>query len=323
MKGTEINEIENDSQRSPLLEKKTKSSVYYSWKSFGIVSMSLLICSILAMAIFSTVRLTISPYPSCQLNPLTCEDQLRITDDLFSWSRVLVVVAHPDDAETAAGGTIASLVEQGTEVRYVILTSGNKGTNNRSMTPEELVVIRQKEQLAAAQVLGVTSVDFVGIDDGELLDTQEVRENLTRFIRKYRPEAVMTWNPTRRHSEYLYYLEHRDHRNAGQITLDCCYPTARDFLYFPHQLKEEGLEPWNVKRAYLFSWDWVTEFPSSNIIVDIGSTLSTKIKAMQEHKSQVGNDSKVEESLTSMAAALGKASYPKYAEWFTRVLFPN
>ena len=130
--------------------------------------------------------------------------------------RVMVVTAHPDDSEFGAGGTVAKLVKEGRQVTYCILTNGDKGSGDRSMTPERLAAIREEEQKNAARVLGVEVVDFLGFPDCELEDTRESRR------------AV--------------------------IAIDCVYPLARDHMAFP-ELLEQGLEPHKVKEIYMMWWD--------------------------------------------------------------------
>jgi LmbE family N-acetylglucosaminyl deacetylase len=281
---------------------------------------------------------------ACREFPLTCHEQFKNTKGLLDFDRFLVVVAHPDDAATCAGGTVAVLAkEHGKTVRYVVMTSGDKGTSNHSMSSRELAAIRRQEQLNAAAVLGVASVDFFDVSDGELVDTMEIRGRLTRLVRTYKPQVILTWDPLHDVSLYNYYLEHRDHRASGQIALDVAYPTARDFLYFPEQFFEEHLEPWDVEQVYLFSWRWWPAPPGSNYVVNIsGSGMELKIKSMLEHKSQVGKNVQGEiEYLENMGRALAQVSPHanisstgptrsrvsrgsfEYAEWFKRVLFPG
>src|SRR5437764_668736 len=142
----------------------------------------------------------------------------------------MVVTAHPDDSEFGAGGTGAKMVKEGREVTYVIITNGNKGSSDRSMTPERLARIREEEQRNAARALGVERVEFLGYADGEVEDTRDLRRDVSRMIRKWRPDLVICQNP---HRTYLLGASHRDHRIAGGVTLDCVYPLARDHMAFP------------------------------------------------------------------------------------------
>src|SRR5262245_13457643 len=126
--------------------------------------------------------------------------------------RVMVVTAHPDDAEFGAGGTVARMVKEGRQVTYVVVTNGNKGSSDRAMTPERLAALRADEQRHAARTLGVEHVEFLGYDDGEVEDTRDLRRDVTRQIRKWRPDLVIAQNPDR---TYNLYASHRDHRITG------------------------------------------------------------------------------------------------------------
>jgi len=185
----------------------------------------------------------------------------------------LVVAAHPDDAEFGAAGTVARWIREGKQVVYVVCTKGDKGTQDRSLTPERLAAIREQEQLAAARVLGVREVVFLRYPDQSLEDTPFFRKQLVRLIRLYRPTTVATLDPYRR------YLWHRDHRITGQAVLDAVYPLARDHLAYP-DLLDEGLEPHKV-RELLF---WGAE--DINYRSDITATFDLKIAALRCHESQ-------------------------------------
>lgn len=187
---------------------------------------------------------------------------------------VLVVAAHPDDAEFGASGTVARWIREGKEVVYVLCTSGEKGTSDRSVSPQWLARVREKEQVAAANVLGVREVVFLRYPDQGLEDSVELRRDIVRVIRKYRPDTVVTLDPYRR------YIWHRDHRITGQVVLDAVYPFARDHLAFPGLLKE-GLEPHKVKEVFL----WASE--DANHKVDITDTFHLKVAALRCHESQV------------------------------------
>ncbi len=187
---------------------------------------------------------------------------------------VLVVAAHPDDAEFGASGTVAHWTREGKAVVYVLCTSGEKGTSDRNVSPERLAKVREEEQLAAARILGVREVAFLRYPDQGLEDGTEFRKDIVRAIRKYRPAIVVTSDPYRR------YLWHRDHRITGQVVLDAVYPFARDHLAFP-ELIEEGFEPHKVKEI-LF---WASE--DVNYRVDVAGTFDLKLAALRCHESQV------------------------------------
>jgi LmbE family N-acetylglucosaminyl deacetylase len=189
---------------------------------------------------------------------------------------VLVVTPHPDDAEFGVAGTVAKWTREGKQVVYVVCTNGNKGTSNPDVKPDELAKIRQNEQRAAAEILGVREVVFLENEDQGLEDTPEFRKQIVRMIRRYRPEMVVTADPYRR------YIWHRDHRIAGQVTIDAVFPYARDHLAYP-DLLEEGLQPHKV-REMLF---WASE--NINFRSDITATFDFKLAALRCHKSQVNS----------------------------------
>ncbi|HEV8441247.1 MAG TPA: PIG-L deacetylase family protein [Methylomirabilota bacterium] len=224
--------------------------------------------------------------------------------------RVMVITAHPDDSEFGAGGTVAKLVKEGKQVSYCILTNGNKGSSDRSMTPERLVEIREEEQRNAARVLGVETVDFLGFPDCELEDTRQSRLAVTAAIRRHRPDLIITQNP---HRTKNFGGSHRDHRIAAGIALDCVYPLARDHMAFP-ELMDQGLEPHKVKEVHMMWWD------HPEVVVDISDTIDLKIKALACHVSQIRDMAAVERRVRERAAELGKATSFGYAETFDRIV---
>lgn len=260
----------------------------------------------------------------CAVNPLSCHDQ---DVPILQINVAAVIAAHPDDIETACGGTVAALVSNGTKVHYILVTNGDKGTQNRSMTTAELSAIRMEEQIRAAAVLGVASVDFLGVGDGDVTNSESLQRNLTRLIRKYRPQSIFTWDPalTGLESLYVHGLQHSDHRTTGLATLDVVYPKIRDFLYFP-ELIDEGFETWHVSQVFLFAWSLDVQNPSSLFTVDISNFFELKAKALLQHRSQIGNPQAEVANLEKMGKALSSATSPRsptqtYAEWFRRVLF--
>jgi LmbE family N-acetylglucosaminyl deacetylase len=187
---------------------------------------------------------------------------------------ILVVTPHPDDAEFGVAGTVARWTSKGKQVVYVVCTNGNKGTSDPDVKPDALAETRQEEQRAAAEVLGVREVVFLENPDQGLEDTPEFRKQIVRMIRRYRPQTVVTADPYRR------YIWHRDHRIAGQVTIDAVFPYARDHLAYP-DLLEEGLQPHKV-REMLF---WASE--DINYLSDITATFDLKLAALRCHESQV------------------------------------
>ena len=191
--------------------------------------------------------------------------------------RAMVIFAHPDDAEIGAGGSAAKWANQGCEITYVQCTTGSSGSNDRTMTSEAIVPIRAAEQQAAADHIGVKNVEVLDHADGWLDPDRVFLEELVRVIRKHRPVVVFAHDPHR-----FAGFNHRDHRAVGITAMDAIYPYARDHLHFPHQVDDEGLEPWKVRYAML----WGTDQP--NAIVDISDSLETKVEALFKHESQVG-----------------------------------
>ena len=190
---------------------------------------------------------------------------------------VIVITPHADDAEGGVGGTVVRWTREGKNVVYVVCTYGDKGTSDINMDPQELVRIREQEQLAAARLIGVSKVIFLRYPDQSLEDTPEFRKELVRLIRRYRPEVVVTADPHRR------YLWHRDHRITGRVVLDAIFPCARDHLSYP-DLLEEGLRPHKVREV----WLWATQEP--NYRSDITDTFDIKMAALRCHQSQVGDN---------------------------------
>lgn len=221
---------------------------------------------------------------------------------------LLIIAPHTDDAEFGIAGTVCNWVHQGKVVAYCIVTNGDKGTSDKALSPAELVKMREKEQWDAARKLGVSDVVFLGYHDQELEDTPELRKDIVREIRRFRPETVATTDPYRR------YIWHRDHRVCGQVVMDAIYPFARDHLAYP-DLFTQGYLPHKVKEVLT----WGTEDP--NYWSDISESFETKIAALGCHKSQVGqrDPHQFYEMLKTRAADMAKGHGMKLAEAFHRV----
>jgi len=187
---------------------------------------------------------------------------------------IMVITAHPDDAEFGAAGSVAKWIREGKRVVYVVCTSGDKGADNPDIFPQQLAKIREKEQKDAAAVLGVSDVVSLGYPDQGLEDTPDFRKAIVRQIRIYKPDMIVTMDPYRR------YIWHRDHRITGQVVLDAVYPYARDILAYP-DLIQEGLMPHKVKKILFFGTEDV------NLHVDISETFDLKLRALRCHKSQI------------------------------------
>ena len=226
--------------------------------------------------------------------------------------RVLVVSPHPDDAEFWCGGTVAKWIKEGATVHYVLCTDGGKGTSDRRISSEDLAVRREREQREAALVLGVKAVVELHYPDGELEDTSEFRREMVRQIRLVRPDVVLCPEPYRKNLAW-----HRDHRVAGQVTLDAVFPCARDHLHFQELWKEEGLEP-HKTGAVLF---WGAE--QVDTCIDIGPVLDIKAEAVMAHESQMDGrtPAEVKEFIKERAKEAGAEQGYAYAEAFRKVTF--
>lgn len=223
--------------------------------------------------------------------------------------------AHPDDQEFSIGGTLAKWTRAGCEVVCVVITSGDSGSNDPSKGADykpELARLRETEQLAANKVLGVTQTVFLRYPDGELEPTIQLRKELTRLIRKYKPDVVLAGNP----EAWFYgneYVNHPDHRAAAQAVCEAVFPSAGSRLIFA-DLLTEGLEPHEAKRLYVHGTD------KPDTWVDISETIDIKVKALQQHASQVPVD-EVEKWMKDWAKEDAKDKDFEYAESYRVMIF--
>ena len=232
-------------------------------------------------------------------------------DQLPTPERVLVVAAHPDDIEFGAGGTLARWVAEGASVRYLLITRGDKGSDDPATDIAALSEVRMREQRAAAAEIGVEGVEFLDEPDGQVQPSLGLRERITLAIRSERPEIVMTHDPT-----VLFvnneWVNHPDHRAVGQVTVDAVFPTARDPLNFREHL-DRGLGAWKVAELYLWSTN------EANQLVDIGSTIDRKIAALAQHASQFRQFDDVARWVRRRSEELGERAGYRAAEGFRRV----
>lgn len=227
-------------------------------------------------------------------------------------SVVLGIAAHPDDLDFGASGTLAKFAAAGAQVHYLLLTDGGKGSSDPAMTPEQLIPIRQAEQRAAVAAIGGASAEFLTYPDGELEVTQELKKAIVKTIRTIKPDLVVTMDPSVLYSAERGFINHPDHRAAGQATLDAVFPLARDHLSFP-ELLAAGLEPHRVKTLLLINFD------SSNFHVDISTTIDQKMAALAAHSSQMPDLASTQQWVRGLAAKAGQSAGYQYAEAFVRV----
>ncbi len=223
----------------------------------------------------------------------------------------MVVVAHPDDAEFMVAGTVAKWTRSGATVTYVVVTKGDKGSDDPAMTPSHLARVREAEQRAAGAILGVKHFEFMGFEDGYLQHTLELRREITRIIRTHRPEVVFCFDPTNRLFSDTY-VNHPDHLASGDATIDAVFPSARDRLTFP-ELLADGLEPHKVAQL------WLGAPGQANTWVDITKTLDLKLQALGAHPSQLGPD--IGDFVTEMARSAASEQDFEFGESFRRIIF--
>ena len=223
-------------------------------------------------------------------------------------ARAVVIVAHPDDAESHAGGTVAKLVRAGTQIAYCIATNGEKGSGDPTMTPERVATIRQEEQRRAARVMGVQTVEFLGFPDCEIENTRQTRLAITAAIRRHRPDLLLVQDPVRTKGLGA---SHRDHRILAEIALDCVVSLTGAHLVFP-ELLAQGLEPHTVKGVYLIAWE------NPTVVVDISETIELKIAALACFGSQMPDRAALDKNVRERAAQVGRPMGYRFAEGFVR-----
>ena len=212
--------------------------------------------------------------------------------------RFMVIVAHPDDADFGPAATVAAWIEQGSVGWLVCCTSGDAGAEDPDTDPLELAALREREQRAAAEVVGYAGVTFLHMPDGALVNDLILREHLVREIRTFRPDAVLATDP-----QTLFYrgrgVNHTDHRAAGMAAVDAVYPAARNPMAFPW-LERGGVASHKVRRVYLFWSD------RSDTWVDISATLERKIEALRAHASQIHDPAGLADRMRAWAREEGE-----------------
>jgi LmbE family N-acetylglucosaminyl deacetylase len=229
--------------------------------------------------------------------------------------RAMIIAAHPDDIEFVVAGTAAKWARAGTVIEYVLVTSGDAGSHVPSITREEVARVREEEQRAAAKVAGVDDVVFLGYHDGEVEPTLALRRDLVRGIRRFKPDTVICYDPTRLLVGDRY-INHPDHRAVGQAALDAIAPAAEMPLVFP-ELREEGLEPHRVKQVLVASG------PEPDTWIDITETIDVKIEALRQHTSQFPDDWDPGEMVRGWAAESGEEAGVPYAEVYRRIILES
>ncbi len=225
--------------------------------------------------------------------------------------RALVIVAHPDDVDFGAAGTVSTWTGGGIDVTYCIVTDGDAGGFDPSVPRAEIPGIRRAEQTAAAKEVGVADISFLGYPDGRLTATLELRRDLARVIRQVRPQRVLCPSPERNWQRI--FASHPDHLAAGEASLAAVYPDARNPFAHP-ELLDEGFEAWTVAEV------WMMASPVRNRWVDITDALPRKLDALRSHISQhTDADGELEERMRGWGAMVAReAGLPegRFAEGF-------
>ena len=223
--------------------------------------------------------------------------------------RALIVTAHPDDMEFAAGGTLAKWADSGAEVTLCIATDGSTGTQDRELMGERLKEIRREEAAAAAKVIGINELVWLDYRDGYVEYTLDLRKDIARIFRKYKPHRFVVLEPAPTIEDR--FINHPDHRAVGQASLDVSMTAGTTPGHFP-ELLDEGLEPWRGLREV-----WITGPGESPRVVDITDHMERKIEALSCHVSQVGeNIEEIAGWVRQYSEQLGRAAGFEYAERF-------
>ncbi len=225
---------------------------------------------------------------------------------------ILVILAHPDDPEFFCGATIARWTHAGHNVMYCLLTSGDKGGNGEVTSSAALASEREQEQINAAGKLGVLKVDFLHYPDGYLVPDLPLRRDIVRVIRKFQPDIVVGCDPT-----YYFrdgYINHPDHRAAGQAVIDAVAPAAGNPLFF-QELQEEGLHPHSIKEL------WLSLTMQPDVEIDVTEFWHLKIMALQEHRTQIGNPDEFYHRMMTRRTQESNEESPRFMERFRRFVF--
>jgi LmbE family N-acetylglucosaminyl deacetylase len=240
---------------------------------------------------------------------------MTLPDNWDSPQNILVILAHPDDPEFFCGGTLARWGQTGHRITYQLLTCGDKGFNASTtddMTPDALCAIRHEEQQAAAKVIGVEAVHFMDCPDGYLVPDIDLRREVVRVIRKFKPDVLVTCDPQTLFTAFG--INHPDHRAAGQAVMDAVFPAAGNPVFFP-ELLVEGYPPHMPREI------WCSLTMQPNFVVDITETWPVKLEALLRHKSQIGEPEAFLERMKTRRTEDSTEETPRYEERFRVVKY--
>ena len=230
--------------------------------------------------------------------------------------KILVILAHPDDPEFFCGATLAKWCREGHQVEYCLLTRGEKGVNDNFKGTSNISKLRETEQLEAAKVIGVGKVLFLDNDDGFLEPTIDLRKQIVRVIRSERPDIVVTCDP----SNYFIrdnYINHPDHRAAGEVVIEAIFPAAGNELFFTELMSQESLAPHSINEV------WLSLPKEHNVVVDVTEYWEIKIKALEKHRSQIGELKQFRKRMIGRRAEDSDPENPRYEEFFRRITFKD
>ena len=242
------------------------------------------------------------------------EDIVKAPDAWEKPQKILVVLAHPDDPEFFCGATLARWARAGHEIHYLLLTCGDKGFDDATATTEHICGVRHAEQTAAAAIIGVKSVRFLDQEDGYLVPSIDLRRQIVRVIRQIKPDILVTCDPTHLYAGD-YYINHPDHRYAGQVVLDAVFPAADNPFFFPELIKNEGLLPHKPREV------WVSLTGNPTVILDVTDTWEIKVRALKEHKSQIGDPKEFEQRMRDRKSEKSTEENEYYEEKFRVIKF--
>ncbi len=225
--------------------------------------------------------------------------RLRVGASTDGVERILVVTAHPDDVDFGVAGSVAAWTHAGVEVSYCIVTDGEAGGSDRSMSRTEMAEIRREEQRTAAKTVGVNDVTFLGFHDGKVTPSLDLRMAIARVIRACRPQRVVAQSPERNWARI--YASHPDHLAAGEAAICAVYPDARNPFAFS-ELLEEGLEPHSVGELWLMATE------RADRAVDVTDFYGLKLAALRSHRSQVGDGEHLDALLTGWMSGTALAA---------------
>jgi len=285
--------------------------------------------------IFLTIIIIINYYNNYIVNNNINNDNniiINSCQDLSKYKNVLITAAHPDDIEALCGGTVAFMKSCGIEINAVLTTSGDLGFGkNMSLSNNEIANMREQEALNAAAILGISNITFLRNPDGRLegVDQIELKLNISKAVRLYRPDLLLSFSPEIDYSSYQFGFMHQDHQTTGQVTMNVLWPTCRDGLNFKNELLDNGYQPIIIPEIWLFTFSKIKLTDDPYILVNISQHFNTKYEALKEHVSQYDSPDDLKKWLAKIGTYLTTTFISKnpqpstLIEAFTSVKFYN